>query len=85
MDITTYQQIRDQLIKSFRIAPELLTPHTTFAELGISSLGLAELETVLEDELDAPVRVPDGFLRASSTLAEAAEVLHPILRTARSD
>ncbi|MFI9269855.1 acyl carrier protein [Kitasatospora sp. NPDC052896] len=75
----TYRLITGQLARHFRIAPGRLSPQTTFESLRIDSLALAELETALEDELDRPVRAPDGALRASLTLAEATAVLHEVL------
>lgn len=47
---TTVELLREILVKDYKLAPESLTLDTPLEELGIDSLGVAELLFTIEDE-----------------------------------
>ncbi len=47
---TTFERIRSMLVKDYQIDPDALTPDSALEDLGIDSLGLAELMFNIEDE-----------------------------------
>ena len=47
---TTFELLGTMLIKDYKIAPESLTLDAPFENLGIDSLGMAELMFYIEDE-----------------------------------
>lgn len=83
----TMDKLRDILARDYKIAPELLTPDSLLEELGIDSLGVAELLFNIEDEFT--VIVPpelvtlatfgdvvsyiDGLIQAQSGAAAASQ------------
>lgn len=48
--MTTAQRIRSLLVKTFQLDAERLTPEAQLQDLGIDSIGVAELLFDLEDE-----------------------------------
>ncbi len=51
----TLEKLRDILARDYKIAPELLTPDSLLEELGVDSLGVAELLFNIEDEFTITV------------------------------
>lgn len=51
----TFDKLRDILARDYRIAPELLTPESLLEEMGVDSLGVAELLFNIEDEFKIAV------------------------------
>ncbi len=51
----TLEKLRDILARDYKIAPELLTPDSLLEELGVDSLGVAELLFNIEDEFNITV------------------------------
>lgn len=51
----TLEKLRDILARDYKIAPELLTPESLLEELGVDSLGVAELLFNIEDEFTITV------------------------------
>lgn len=51
----TLDKLRDILARDYKIAPELLTPDSLLEELGVDSLGVAELLFNIEDEFTITV------------------------------
>lgn len=47
---TTFERLRAILIKDYKFSPEQLVPEASLDELGIDSLGTAELLFNIEDE-----------------------------------
>ena len=81
--MTTFERLSDILQKHYKIDPARLTPNEPLEQLGIDSLGMAELLFFIEDEFhvqlpsDAPllptiedaVRYIDGLLAAQHVVA----------------
>ena len=51
----TLEKLRDILARDYKIAPELLTADSLLEELGVDSLGVAELLFNIEDEFTITV------------------------------
>ena len=51
----TLEKLSDILARDYNIAPELLTPESLLEELGVDSLGVAELLFNIEDEFTITV------------------------------
>ncbi|MGW8374810.1 acyl carrier protein [Streptomyces sp. ODS28] len=66
-----FEAIARHLIDDFDVPAELVRPETTFAELELDSLSLAELVVIAEEETG--VRL--GEVGAATTLQEAARQL----------
>jgi acyl carrier protein len=78
MTMTTLERLSKLLVKNYKIDPARLTPDGPLADLGIDSLGMAELLFFIEDEFKVqlpfdPVALPtlgdavayiDGLLAA---------------------
>lgn len=43
----TYDELTEVLETKFRVKPELMSPGTTFADVGLESLALAELSAII--------------------------------------
>lgn len=83
----TLQTLKDILARDYKIAPELLTPDSLLEELGVDSLGVAELLFNIEDEftitvppepvalatLGDVVAYIDGLIQAQSGAAAPAQ------------
>ena len=83
----TLEKLRAILARDYKIAPELLTPDSLLEELGVDSLGVAELLFNIEDEFTItvppePVTLTtlgdvagyiDGLILAQSTASVAAD------------
>lgn len=83
----TLEKLRDILARDYKIAPELLTPDSLLEELGVDSLGVAELLFNIEDEFTItvppdPVTLAtigdvvgyiDGLVQAQSIASAPAE------------
>lgn len=52
---STLEQLRDILVRDYSVAAEAVTPEAQFENLGIDSLGLAELLFTVEDEFQVTV------------------------------
>ncbi|MEV8099824.1 acyl carrier protein [Kitasatospora sp. NPDC085879] len=64
----SYDTLSECLISEFDVAPELVRPEATLANLELDSLALVELSLMMEERLG--VTVPD--IRRDATLAELA-------------
>jgi len=62
--MTTTDRIRAMLVKDYKIDPDRLTADARLEDLGIDSMGLAELMFNIEDEFR--VTVPDEQIQAST-------------------
>lgn len=83
----TLEKLRDILARDYKIAPELLTADSLLEELGVDSLGVAELLFNIEDEFTItvppePVTLAtlgdvvgyiDGLILAQSTASVPAD------------
>ena len=83
----TLEKLRDILARDYKIAPELLTADSLLEELGVDSLGVAELLFNIEDEFTItvppePVTLAtlgdvvgyiDGLILAQSTASAPAD------------
>ena len=83
----TLEKLRDILARDYKIAPEKLTPDSLLEELGVDSLGVAELLFNIEDEFTItvppePVTLAtigdvvgyiDGLIQAQSIAVAPAE------------
>jgi acyl carrier protein len=84
--MTTLERLSKILITNYKIEPTRLTPDAPLEELGIDSLGMAELQFFIEDEfkvqlpfepvalptMDAAVLYIDGLLAAQNVNGSAA-------------
>lgn len=52
---STFEQLRDILVRDYSVDAGAITPETPFDSLGIDSLGLAEMLFTLEDEFKVTV------------------------------
>ena len=52
---TTYERLRDILVKDYSVDPEAIAPETPLENLGVDSLGLADLLFTIEDEFKVNV------------------------------
>ena len=52
---STFEQLRDLLVRDYSVDAETVTLETPFDSLGIDSLGLAEMLFTLEDEFKVTV------------------------------
>lgn len=52
---TTYERLRDILVKDYSVDPHAVTPATQLENLGVDSLGVAELLFTIEDEFKVTV------------------------------
>lgn len=78
--MTTTDRIRAMLVKDYKIDPDRLTADARFEDLGIDSMGLAELMFNIEDEFR--VTVPDEQIQLS-TLGDVANYIDKLM--ARND
>ncbi len=78
--MTTTDRIRAMLVKDYKIDPDRLTADARLEDLGIDSMGLAELMFNIEDEFH--VTVPDEQIQLS-TLGDVANYIDKL--TARND
>ncbi|EFE77748.1 phosphopantetheine-binding protein [Streptomyces filamentosus] len=74
--------MRDQLKKTFQIPDDQIEPTTTFGELELDSLALAELAVLLGEELG--VTVTEDGITAETTLAEFAGEVEALVAPARA-
>ena len=87
----TLETLRGILARDYKIAPELLTPESLLEELGVDSLGVAELLFNIEDEFSItvppePVTLAtlgdvvgyiDGLIQAQSSAATPSKDAAP--------
>ncbi|PVE10566.1 phosphopantetheine-binding protein [Streptomyces scopuliridis] len=66
----------------FGIDPAEITPTTTFEDLDMDSLALAETVVVLEDQLGLELPEIEGAFSPAVTLAQAAEAFAQLRATA---
>ena len=52
---TTYERLRDILVKDYSVDPDAIGPETQLENLGVDSLGLADLLFTIEDEFKVTV------------------------------
>ena len=78
---STFERLRDILVRDYSVEPEAVTPDAGFETLGVDSLGLAELLFTIEDEFKVTVS------RDPVQLATVADVVGYIdgLITVQSD
>ncbi len=67
--MTTLNRIRTMLVKDFKLDPDKLTSEARLEDLGVDSLGMAELVFNIEDEFG--LTVPD----VATTLTTFGEVV----------
>ncbi|MCX4553711.1 acyl carrier protein [Streptomyces sp. NBC_01387] len=68
--------------RHFGLDPAEITPATTFEDLDMDSLALAETVVVLEEELGFEFPDIEGAFSPKATLAQAAEALALLVPTA---
>ena len=52
---TTYERLRDILVKDYGVKSDAIAPETQLENLGVDSLGLADLLFTIEDEFKVTV------------------------------
>ena len=52
---STFERLRDILVRDYSVVPDAVTPDAGFESLGLDSLGLAELLFTIEDEFKVTV------------------------------
>ncbi|MFF8841847.1 acyl carrier protein [Streptomyces sp. NPDC015127] len=67
--LTTY------LVEHFGRDPQIVTADSRLEDLGLDSLAVLELLTILEDEHDIPMPEDNGSLKGSSTLGDVAALI----------
>jgi acyl carrier protein len=73
---TTFDVLRDILVKDYELEPERLTPATALAEVELDSLALTELIFSLEDEFKVTATTNGaGF----TTLADVANYIDQLV------
>ena len=89
---TTYERLRDILVKDYSVDPDAIAPETPLESLGVDSLGLADLLFTIEDEFKVTVsREPvqlvnvgevgdyiDGLIAEQSPSAAKAKAEAPV-------
>ncbi|WP_327296335.1 MULTISPECIES: acyl carrier protein [unclassified Streptomyces] len=74
-------RIAEIICEHFGIDPAEITPTTTFEDLDMDSLALAETVVVLEDRYGLQFPEIEGSFSPGVTLAQAAEALSRLLAT----
>lgn len=88
---TTYERLRDILVKDYSVDRDTIAPETQLENLGVDSLGLADLLFTIEDEFKVTVSrdpVPlvtvgdvcayiDGLIAEQNSAAPIAPVKTP--------
>jgi acyl carrier protein len=78
---TTFERLRTILIKDYKFAPELLVLEAPLEELGIDSLGTAELLFNIEDEFR--VTLPPDEVQLT-TLGDVVGFIDTLIMTQRT-
>ena len=73
---TTFERLRAMLIKDYKLTAETLVPEAPLAELGIDSLGTAELLFNVEDEFG--VTLPPDMVHLT-TLGDVVNFIDNLL------
>ncbi|WP_328377939.1 acyl carrier protein [Streptomyces sp. NBC_01020] len=81
MSVPMQDQIADIICGHFGIDPAEITPSTTFEDLDMDSLALAETVVILEDRYGLQFPEIEGSFSPGVTLAQAAEALSRLLAT----
>ncbi|WP_322974605.1 acyl carrier protein [Actinacidiphila epipremni] len=69
-------RIADVLVDRLGLLPEEVVPEARFKEdLGMDSLDMVELLTVVEEELGEPLDSPDDTLSSLATIGDVADFL----------
>ena len=55
-----YQKIVDIIVDAKGIDASSVTPESTFKDLGVDSLDIAEMVMTLEDEFNIPIELEEG-------------------------
>jgi acyl carrier protein len=74
--MTTLDQLSGILVKHYKINPASITPHQPLDQLGIDSLGMAELLFFIEDEFHIQLPADAPLL---PTLADAADLIDDLI------
>ncbi|MFD9454158.1 acyl carrier protein [Streptomyces sp. NPDC059985] len=69
------ESLRGLMVELFEFPDEMLTPTTTLDDLGLDSLALMELGTVLEERTGAEVGARLVDLSGSATLEQVARTI----------
>ena len=62
--MTTAERIRAMLVKDYKLSPDQLTDDALLVDLGIDSIGMAELIFTMEDEFG--LTMPDAAVQLTS-------------------
>ena len=73
---STFEQLRDILVRDYSVDADTITLETPFENLGIDSLGLAEMLFTLEDEFKVTVSQDPVQL---VTVADVVEYIDALL------
>jgi len=74
--MTTEARIRALLVKDYKLDPERLTPDALIEDLGIDSIGMAELIFNIEDEFK--LQVPDQAVQLL-TLGDVVQFIEKLV------
>ena len=73
---TTFDTLRDILVKDYELAPERLAPETALADIELDSLALTELIFSLEDKYNVVAKTNGAGL---ATLGDVARYIDQLI------
>jgi len=71
--MTTHEKLKEIIIELLGVAPRLVTPETTFIEMGADSLDQVEL--IMAVELEFGISVADAEADRVKTVGEAVTII----------
>jgi acyl carrier protein len=79
---TTIDRLRALLVKDYKLDPAMLVPDAPLDELGIDSLGVAELMFNIEDEFK--VTIPGDHPVALKTVGDVVDYIDGLVATQKA-